>query len=521
MKMTSAALRFVAVTLLLVGAGPAWAGDNLLTTPGAAARAAGETVAKIGRSPSISLIEITPDAVTLDVQGDKPFHVDEWRWSLLDLWLFEKSSVSGPQPVEPSAPVKDISASFFPLSDVALDRVPEVVMAAIKRAALEDAATVASIRIERPVTILPEPAYGQPRWALAVTSGREQATVYAALDGTIVGADVSGTQRARMFDMLAGDAHLAEAQTDLAAVLDADVRVREVDFSKTGIFVRAENPSKENMLVSYSWNLNGVRRDFFDTPDVDRIVGNEENVAFTFSDLDFSVLPGLKKTALEKLNMDGGAVTGLTAEKRVTGLRAPDLVWIVDVEDTKGEKGQLIADAHGAILDVVEPESRRPKAEWLAGTTVRATLDRIFAKFPKGAKFSSILINDDQAHVDAEDPVKPGEMASFIVDSQAIKPFGTPIPPEVFGLESGPARMFTADDMAGYDAATLDTLKQRTLARINLPGGKVSRLTFERGNVFVASPHGKVLVEIRVEAGYRGGRVTYEPDGTELDVVLP
>jgi len=297
--------------------------------------------------------------------------------------------------------------------------------------------------------------------------------------------------------------------------------VREVDFSKTGISVRTEHPSKENYSVSYLWNLNGVRRDAIDSPDVGRMVGDKENVAIAFSDLDFSVLPELKKAALEKLKMDGATVSGLTAEKRVTGLRPPELVWIVDVADAKGEKGQVISDAKGAILEVIEPESRQPKPEWLAATTIRATLDRIFDKFPKGAKFSSILINDDQAHVDADNPVKPGEMVSFIFDAQKIMPFGRPFPPEVFGLESGPARMLTAEDMAGYDAATLDTLKQRTLERINLQGGKVSRLTFERGNVFVASPHGQDLVEIRVEAGYRGGRVTYEPDGTELDVVLP
>jgi hypothetical protein len=87
--MTSAALRFAAMTLLFVAAGPALAGDNLLTMPGVAARAVEQVVAKIGRSPSISLVAITPDAVTLNVQGDKPFHVDEWRWTLLGQVLVE------------------------------------------------------------------------------------------------------------------------------------------------------------------------------------------------------------------------------------------------------------------------------------------------------------------------------------------------------------------------------------------------------------------------------------------------
>jgi hypothetical protein len=40
-----------------------------------------------------------------------------------------------------------------------------------------------------------------------VRSDREDATIYAALDGTIIGANLSGTQRARMFDLFADDSH--------------------------------------------------------------------------------------------------------------------------------------------------------------------------------------------------------------------------------------------------------------------------------------------------------------------------
>jgi hypothetical protein len=357
---------------------------------------------------------------------------------------------------------------------------------------------------------------------VSVSSGREYATVYAALDGTIIGADVSGTQRARMFNMLTDDKYLGQAKTDLAAVLGPDIRVREVSFSKSGIAVHTEHPSRAEHTVSYYWDLNGVRRDPIESPDTGRMMGEEENLAFAFADLDFAVLPDLKKAALDKLKMDGAAITEVTAEKQVTGLRPAELVWTVDLEDASGEKGQVVADTKGAILEVLEPESRRPKLDWLAGTTIRATLDRIFTKFPKGAKFNSILIDDEQAHVDAEDPLEPGELASFIVDDQNITPFGSPIPPEVFGEPSGPEHMFAAEDMAEYDAATLDTLKQRTLDRLKIKDGKVFRLTFERGNVFVASPRGHVLVEIRVDGPHSdGGRVTYEPDGTELDVVTP
>jgi hypothetical protein len=354
-----------------------------------------------------------------------------------------------------------------------------------------------------------------------VDSGRENATVFAAADGAITGADLSGTQRARDFNMLTDDKYLDQAKIELAAVL-ADARVREVSFSKLGVSVRTAHPEKKDYAIRYSWNLNGVARDPIDSLD-SKMSGEETDIEFKFSDVDFTVLPGLKKAALDALKLEGAAIAEMDAQRLVTGVRAPQLSWTVDIEDAKGERGQVIADARGAILEVIQPESKRPKLDWLAGSTVRATLDRIFAKFPAGTKFRTILINDERGSVDVEDPLKPGELASFVVDDATIEPFGTAFPDQFLDMGAGPPQRFTAEQMAGYDAATVDTLKQRALERLGLKDGKVVRLTFELGNVFVASPRGNVLLEIRADKpdGQSGGRVTYEPDGTELDVVTP
>ena len=478
MTMLSPALRPAAFALLLATSVPAKADYSLLTTPSAAASAVAEIAAKIGGTPQVSLIDITPD---------------------------------------------DNAKSFFPLAEFKLDKVPDIVAAAIKRAALEDQATVDRIRIERAVSIFPKTQFGDPRWIVSVDSGREHATVYAAPDGTITGADVSGTQRARMLDLLARDQYFGEAQTDLVAALGDETRVREVGITKSGISVDAEHPSKKDYTVSYHWNLNGVSRSPVESQDVGRMTGDEADVALKISSLDFTVLPNLKKAALDALKLDGGAITRIEAERLVTGVREPQLSWTVNVENDKGEEGKVIADARGTILKVIQPESRRPKLDWLSGSTVRATLDRIFAKFDKGTRFRTILINDERGNVEVADPLKPGELASFVVDDTTMEPFGTAFPGDVFGMGPDEPRMFTAEEMAGYDAATLDTLKQRALERLGLKDGKIIRLTFERGNVFVASPRGTVLVEIRADKpdGRSGGRVTYEPDGTELDVVMP
>ena len=523
MQTTSEAFRFAAFVLpLFVAAAPSRAADNLLTTPGAAARAVADIVAKIGREPSVSLIDIASDGVTLQAQGKKDFHVDEYRWELLDLWFFQRPYVSGPNPTTPHSVVDDISGAFFRLAGVALDRVPEIAAASIKRAALEDEAEVTRIRVERSASILPQ-AYGEPRFAVSVSSGREHATVFTALDGTITGADVSGTQRARMLDLLGGDKYLAEAQVDLAAALGPEINVRELGITKSGISVSTEHSTKKDYALGYYWNLNGVSRNPVDSLDISSMTGDENDVAFKIADLDFSVLPTLKKAVLDALKIDGGKITRIEAERLVTGVRAPQLSWTVDIEDEKGEKGKVIADARGMILEVIEPEGRRPKLDWLAGSTIRAALDRIFAKFDKGTRFRTILINDERGNVEVADPLKPSELASFVVDDTSVEPFGTAFPGDVFGMGPDEPRMFTSEEMAGYDAATLDTLKQRALERLALPNGKIVRLTFERGNVFVASPRGNVLVEICADPpdGRSGGRVTYEPDGTELDVVMP
>jgi hypothetical protein len=64
-------------------------------------------------------------------------------------------------------------------------------------------------------------------------------------------------------------------------------------------------------------------------------------------------------------------------------------------------------------------------------------------------------------------------------------------------------------------------LVSRTFEAVGLRDGYISRLTFSRGNPWVRPPEGQVMLEIRVEHGMRGGRLTWLADGTELDRVMP
>ena len=97
---------------------------------------------------------------------------------------------------------RDLEANLFDLDEVDFSSAPKLARAAIERVALEDRARVAGMEIVRPVSILPEPSSGAPRWSVRVTSDRETATAFANLKGDIYAVDLAGTNRAKNLEPL-------------------------------------------------------------------------------------------------------------------------------------------------------------------------------------------------------------------------------------------------------------------------------------------------------------------------------
>jgi hypothetical protein len=492
--------------------------DSYVTTPGAAEAAVGKIAEAAGRTLRPLSIDIAPGRVGLAAQGaDKGWHVEEWSIEPLDFWVVTMEPVSGPRDVEPGGPVADVESGFFDLADVALGVADRVAVAAIERAGLEDAAAVTSMRIERHVSILPQPAYGDIRWTIEVASAHESATVYADARGAIIGADLSRTRRAKLLDLLAGDWPAADAQSQLQAVLGPRPIVHEIRIYDSYVFVEAEHPTDPEQARSYSWDLGGVRRGIVDTPNL-RMTMIGDRLAFAFADADLTILAKLREDAKQRLQMPRGRVTAMDATKPTTGIGQPAVQWRVEVTDVDNAEGEVFADAEGGIVGAIFPEERQPPTDWLAPDGVRGTLDRIAREFGPGARFAEIMIHDDGARIVAEDPRQPGATAEFIADSGKIMRFGTPFDPY---LADGSA--FTLDEAAAIDAPRIKAMMDETVRRMQLPDGRVFRVTLSRGNVFVQSSRNLITVEVRVETAdeRRGGRVTFEPDGTVIDVVTP
>ena len=495
------------------------ADKNFISTPGAAEGAVLRIIEAAGRTPKVLSIDIAPDRVHLVAQGpDRSWRLEQWTFEVIKLWVLSRERVSGPRVAQAPGPVDDVQSGLFDVTDVALGEMATIARAAIERAGLEDPATVTSVTIARSVAILPKPSYGDIRWTIEVASPYEAATIYTNARGEIIATDLSRTHRAKMLNLLDGDWPVLDAQRALASVVGTAKIVYKVAINDRSVSVDAISPDDPKRLRGYSWNLSGVRRGLMDMPNLDVLTGRPNRAAFAFDAVDLTIVPALIAQARQKLAMPKGQITSMEATSPTTNVAGPRLVWSVEVTDTDRSKGIVKADAKGEIVDVILPESRRPPIDWLATQSIRDTLARIAKSFGTNARFTEVSIDDDSASIVAEDPRKPGDNANFIVDATEISRFGFP-----FDRHFHPETAFTLEEAASIDATRLKAMQDETLRRMKLPDAHVARVTFSRGNVFVAAPQGLITVEVRLDRadGNSGGRVTFDSNGKVIDVVEP
>jgi hypothetical protein len=459
------------------------------------------------------------------VRGARPHHVDRWTWRRgPGLIMGVTTKIRGPEDAQPLVSTLDPTTVFFPLDGLPLENLPALIERISHRAMLEEPALPQSIRIERQLLLMGGTRAGEVRIMVHWDTGRETSYVHLNMDGSIRSADVSGTFRARGLDMVRDDWHLPLAAQDLAflgtlrSILRVEIEPQDIDVSYMD--------PRPGQTTGMRWTLNGlsVNAPLIQMPARMRLSDED---AFAFTDIDFKMLPALKAAALEKVNEPGTRVLKMMANRPVTGLGPPQLVWTLTVGDpakqgnwitrTEGEAWQVIANPAGDILRVILPPGRRPTLEWWTPANLRNVIDRLVSTFPVHHPFREIVLDPQggRAHaVDGGDPTLSREF-SITAHEISVSSIGG-------GRHGGvDGTWFTLDALDGYSADVISDLIWRTFETVDLPDGYISRLTFSRGNPWVRPPEGQVMLEIRVEHGMRGGRLTWLADGTELDRVMP
>lgn len=508
--------------------------SSYIADAGEATRAVDEIIAQTGRSPRLQAIELTDRRITVDLQGKRSADIDEWQIGRVTRLFMEFETTVGPRASSSPGLVNDVESGFFDRKAIDLDIVPDIAARAVTYADLDDEAHVQSIEISRDVTILPQPAYGDVRWSIYVTSGRESATIRADAAGKITGGDLANTNRARNMDLLA-DANWPQKQAmdALMAAIGGDRRLRDLTVRPRALSVAADHPTVAGRKEDYSWTISGVTRSPLLSP---LVHGASAEELFSLSDVDLSSLAKIRNTAKREWGNDKARLEYMTL-KRVAELPGgPEMRWIVYFNDLDAEggiaasAGSIEITPDGEVRKVNRPPSHASEADWLDPGMVAATFERLSQEFGTGARFAEITFDREKARILAEDPDREEAMAEFVAGPAQMSRSDRLMP---WDAEFRAERLFPLDALGAFTRSEkLAGFKKRAYALLGIDEKSMplSRYTFAIGQTMgpdgsfrVPSPDGRPTLEVRVESadGQKIGRVTFASDGREIDVAAP
>jgi hypothetical protein len=464
------------------------------------------------------LYSITIEDKQITVQGTSKQgadRLDEWtiRRSRF-LGLFERDDVSGPRPVQVGRHTASVASAVFSLEDVAINRLEELIDAAVKRAALDDPARVTRIEVARQLVILPEPRYGPLRTALSVSSGRERATVYALPDGTIVAADLSQTNRAARLDLLRQDDWpMQEAQASLLALVGADATIRRIVVSSKRISLQRDDLTNPQAGGGASWDLSGAMVSPFSSLNLGQF--GSDHLGFKLSEVDFSKLPLIKANALAAFGLTGGAITDITARKplSVRGKDASEVLWHVQVQFPNTPAGRFgpFADldelglaavrVDGRVASIRLPKRLRPPVDWVSGKGLELTLGALREKLGPDVRIRAVSLGKYGAHIDLEDPAATGNATLLKYDEDGLAPDSSP--PSYVRLEHA----FSFASLEPVGIAGIGAIAQEAYRRIGIADEKPTSIILY-GSTGLRSPAGSPHLEVLVN-GRRQGVITY------------
>lgn len=424
----------------------------------------------IGDHARVLRIEGDGNGIEIEAQDPhNPDHIDRWRYGIVNyLGMIPLRRLSGPEPVDPTLVNPDLEANLFDLDSVQFSALGKLIDAAIARAHLQDEAKVTHIEIARQTFILPRPSSGDVRWSLHIDSGRERADIIANAQGIIVGADLSGTRRARTLNIfkepdLAADAATAfrnaiGPQSVLTRVgIDAQTVAFETNMrDKSLAILGASLPA----TATYTWDLDGLRQRL-GTIDVNAQMGTPAPAAFGVNDVDWTILGKLESDALAKAAIPQASLQSVALTMSADQPGTPVLGWTVALVEPNGDVTTVIADKTGAIQRVDLPESRRPKIDWRDPAALAGAIARVGSIFGQDTKIASIVADDRRGRITVDDSAHGGQAATFDFTGDGVARDGIS-----FSLDSMGPR-FAVADLAGLDAQKIAALQADAFKRLS------------------------------------------------------
>ncbi|PZR75271.1 MAG: hypothetical protein DLM73_05800 [Chthoniobacterales bacterium] len=509
---------FVLVCALALAACTRKAAPSLFENNGATA-AVQQITARLHPPVRVLKIAITPSSLSMLVQDPAaPTHVNEYRYSQVDLGFYQPTSVSGPEAVQPHLINPKLEENLFNLEGVDLAAVPGAVKEAIKQTALEGGGAVERIEIKRTVGILPRPENGDVEWMIAVRSPRETASAYADARGNVDRLDLSGTERAKNVNFTEGGTLLDQVLGRIRKTFGGNKPVflkMSLERNRVWFQVRATEPPYK--VKKQICDLNGLHGDVLGDlqeemqPSLTELRDKMEHKGpvteaqcFSLDEINWSKLPEMRKGAIQQ--MGGTVEIGEINLRRRVGYASPLAVEWEFITRRRFEEGFVQYDMKGKPLRFQLPLRPTLLPNQLEPENARVILNAIRDDFGPQTRLIGIELRKDQAWVTASPPGHPEkgwEYGYSLRDGMKV------------WSDTGVSRPDNDTQMINVEEVlkmvdALNDLKQKALAQAT--EGEIERVNFYRYRPRAQSK--LLLIEFTVSKGIANTvGVTYDSTG--------
>jgi hypothetical protein len=150
---------------------------------------------------------------------------------------------------------------------------------------------------------------------------------------------------------------------------------------------------------------------------------------------------------------------------------------------------------------------------------MRNALPAFRGNFGPEARYMELLFDDRSCRILAPGPKNPEQIQAFSYDQDHFSGMSG-MDQTAFYKGFTSDWMFTLDELEKTVLPKIAEREKDTLARLRMPEGKITRVTFHRHSPFYPKNQ-KLLIEIRATGKAGDGYVVYDDSGGVLDVITP
>lgn len=273
-------------------------------------------------------------------------------------------------------------------------------------------------------------------------------------------------------------------------------KVQEVEITENTFKMKIQSPGDARNIDEYTY------LGFFVAPPqpVRRDAMTDARAKIPFDEIDFTVVPQIAKTALDKTQIEGGAVTKLT----FMTYNGNKFGWDVEIRGTR-ESASARANIAGEIISInLSQTNRAANYKILDEAELNKAADAIKAEFGENAHFEEIGIRESYLSLKVINPENPKKVDVYWLGITGLKK--SPLPPLL------PASLiFQPFPISSVNLADVVGLVQKARQRLDLPNGQLKYVSFNKES-------SGAVWRVSIEQGANGGIVSYDEKLNEISV---